>query len=417
MDGTGSANVPKRTRELRGIVIGAGPAGLALGRALTDAGVDVLCVDPLADAPWRTTWGLWNDEVNDLGLQGCVVACAAAPSVRMTDTERIVLKRGYSVLDPERLRQHLAPRAPERFELVRERATVIGQDHVVTEGGAVHQARFVVDCRGATTTSCAQTAVGAFVRAEHETVLMDFSLEHDDEDPRPSFGYVVPVGGGRTLVEETSLCSAPPMARETLERRLARRLAALHLTAEGTEREWVSIPLDVRALGPGAKFGVRGGAVHPATGYALARMLADAPRVADAIRSALERDATPEQIARAAAGATWSVTTRLSHAAFRFGRDVLLQLDLAHLRGFFRSFFGLPEHDQRSFLTLSSPVQTVLRAMARMWLNLSWSLRRKILGTVGVNSGSWHARADATERTEQGRYAIGTRAAPQTGPR
>jgi len=40
--------------------------------------------------------------------------------------------------------------------------------------------------------------------------------------------------------------------------------------------------------------------VHPATGYALARTLSDAPRVAGAIRAALDRDAAPAQVARAA---------------------------------------------------------------------------------------------------------------------
>lgn len=374
-----------------GIVVGAGPAGRALALELARLGVDVVCVDPRAAQPWCATWGLWADEVERLGLSDAVAMTAPAPRVRFAPGEERELGRAYQVLDAERLRARLS--AGLRMRSVR--ALEVGPDAIRLESGETLRASFVVDARGPSSTSCAQTAVGRVVRARGApTYLMDFSLQHDDEDARPSFGYLVPLDEQRMLVEETALAAAPPVPEAVLERRLVARLRAHGLegaVVADAPLERVRIPLDVRIASnpadprtPGPLlFGVAGGSVHPATGYALARALEDAPVAARAIVAALERGDDATAIARAAHRALWSPGRRLTRALLEHGRDVLLPLDLLGLRAFFRAFFRLAPEGQRAFLSSTSEPGAVALAMAAMWGELPWPLRwRALFGGV-----------------------------------
>ena len=55
--------------ETDALIIGAGPAALAIAAELAGRGltVDALCpADP--EAPWANTYGIWGDEVDRLGL-------------------------------------------------------------------------------------------------------------------------------------------------------------------------------------------------------------------------------------------------------------------------------------------------------------------------------------------------------------
>lgn len=378
---------PQTAPAAQGIVVGAGPAGRALAQQLARLDVAVLAIDAHAERPWRTTWGLWDDEVERLTLHGAVAATATAPRVRLLPGEDLALERPYHVLDPERLRVHLSEGLQVRAAQVR----AVTPATVELEDGEQLAARFVVDARGPSRTSCAQTAVGRVVRARGVPVLlMDFSLQHDDEDPRPSFGYVVPLDDEHLLVEETALAAAPPMLEGVLERRLGARLRELGLEGAAVvdaPLERVRIPLDVApGLTPGGalRFGVAGGSVHPATGYALARTLEDAPVLARALAQALERGDEPERVARAAQRALWTPGRLAARRLFEHGRDVLLPLDLHGLRGFFRAFFHLPPARQRDFLSSSSAPCEVALAMASLWGGLSWPLRA---GALGLGSG------------------------------
>lgn len=382
-----------------GIIVGAGPAGRALASALAREGVASICVDPRAHDPWRTTWGLWDDEAARHGLTDVVAAGSDAPRVRFSANEQVALPRGYRVLDPERLRAHLSA----GLHLERARVTDVAPDAVRLADGTALRAPFVIDARGPRRTNCAQTAVGRVVRARDvPTYLMDFALDFDDDDARPTFGYVVPLDGERVLVEETALAASPPMEERVLQRRLAQRLRALgvHDAVEArAPQEHVRIALDVAAAmvpGQATRFGVGGGAVHPATGYALARILDDAPVVARAIGEALTARRTPADIARAAWRAQWTASRRASRRLLEHGRDVLLSLDGDGLRAFFGAFFRLDQERQRAFLTSTSRPLDVAWSMAGMWGALPWSLRRSaVLGgrAPHVPSGVPRARA------------------------
>lgn len=49
------------------LVVGAGPAGLALAAALGERGLRVVGLAPDPRAPWPNTYGVWHDEVEPLG--------------------------------------------------------------------------------------------------------------------------------------------------------------------------------------------------------------------------------------------------------------------------------------------------------------------------------------------------------------
>jgi lycopene beta-cyclase len=392
----------RKYRARRGIVVGAGPAGRAIASALGNLGIEVLCVDAAPERPWRTTWGMWDDEVCRLGLDPVVAATAPAPRVRLVDGDDIVLPRAYHVLDPERLRQHLSATLSVGTAQVHTTAP----DQIACADGQILYARFVIDARGppaASASGCAQTAFGRVVRARGlPALLMDFSIDHHDDDVRPSFGYLVPLDREHLLVEETALAASPPMAPSVLERRLDTRLRALGLETAVTNApsEWVHIPLDVdpaRTRSGVLRFGVAGGSVHPATGYTLARVLDDAPRLAGAVRQALDRGDDPPAIAQAAQRALWTPERQMARHLLNHGRDMLLPLDLAGQRAFFRAFFRLSPPHQRAFLGSASTATEVARSMLALFPGLSWPLRARAFGLpnrVGELFRAWSTPSD-----------------------
>ena len=52
------------------LVLGAGPAGMAIASALGKEKLDVEVLSPNGpDEPWPNTYGIWGEEVDQLGLQ------------------------------------------------------------------------------------------------------------------------------------------------------------------------------------------------------------------------------------------------------------------------------------------------------------------------------------------------------------
>jgi lycopene beta-cyclase len=90
--------------------------------------------------------------------------------------------------------------------------------------------------------------------------------------------------------------------------------------------------------------------VHPATGYQLCRMLAAAPKVADALITAHREKRTPDAAARAAYAAVWSRETVLQREFALFGGEFLLTLGAKDLRAWFAAFFAVDEDVWGGFL-------------------------------------------------------------------
>ena len=215
------------------VIVGDGPAGRALGAACVDHGVDVVVVGD--DRRWVATYGAFADEVT--AYHDAAAATMAIDTVGTPPRRR--LDRDYLVFDNERLRSMLDV-APRRS------ATATGIQHLAGgEAAAIVQlddgdrlaCRIAIDATGPTPALLArrpaaqapafQSAYGLVVDGRPDVggdaaVLMDWRPPARDAVDEPTFLYLVEVGAGRWLVEETSLARAVPMPAAELRSRLAR---------------------------------------------------------------------------------------------------------------------------------------------------------------------------------------------------
>ncbi|HTY27509.1 MAG TPA: lycopene cyclase family protein, partial [Mycobacterium sp.] len=87
------------------LVVGAGPAGMALAGACGRLGLDVGLLDPNPDRPWLATYGMWSPEVPADLPASVVAARAAGRAIALTEHR---LGWQYAVLDVPAFRRHLA---------------------------------------------------------------------------------------------------------------------------------------------------------------------------------------------------------------------------------------------------------------------------------------------------------------------
>lgn len=373
------------------VIVGDGPAGRALGAACSRHGLDVLVVGD--DRRWAATYGAFADEVTEVA--GAAAATMAIDVVGTPPRRR--LEREYLVFDNDRLRTLLAT-APHRP------ATVVGVQHradphrsatVQLADGEPIDGRIVVDAGGPTPTLLArrrsvqapafQSAYGVVVDGRPDVggdaaVLMDWRPPSRDADPaEPTFLYLVELGAGRWLVEETSLARATPLAPEALRRRLADRLGR-DLTGEAEHVEHVLIPmwsgLPARSQ-PTVGFGAAAGYVHPATGYSVSASLAAADRVAAAAVAAVALD-DPAGRSLAMWNAVWPGEMRRARALHDYGLAALVRMPTPSLQSFFDEFFALPTEQWSAYLRVHTTAAEVAKAMSAVFSSVPWSVRRRL---------------------------------------
>src|SRR5882757_5520223 len=290
------------------LVVGAGPAGRAVAAACGERGLRTLVLDPAPSRPWRASYGAWRDEL-PAELPESVLA-ATVPGRAFAATEH-TLQRQYAVLDVPALREHLDQRLVAAGVLVQRGLARPGElpaaGLVIDAGGAAQPLARSGPPSGAGSgppgnararpVRAEQTAVGVIVPAELATPVLapGEALFMDWRQPAgpggwPTFLYAIPLGGGRVLLEETSLARRPGLDFDALAARLRARLAGHGIQPPGdAPRELVRFPLDLprhRAAGV-LGFGAAAPLTHPATGYQLAEALRLAPAVAETATSAL----------------------------------------------------------------------------------------------------------------------------------
>jgi lycopene beta-cyclase len=359
------------------VVVGDGPAGLALAAACRRAGLDVVVCG--RGDPWRATYGTWRDDVDV--PDGCFAHIA--PRVIVHGHRRHVIERAYGVFDNEALRAHLAGGLDIRVaEGLWARHHEWGS-RLAVEGGEL-DARLVVEATGfppmlarASPPAAHQTAYGVVVAerpdADDDVVLMD--LRPLPGATTPTFCYVVPVAGG-WLVEETALAARPAVAPDRLSRLLGVRAGAEVLEG-ATGHEVVSIPVGGRLPDrrqPVVAFGAAAKVTHPATGYSVAASLRAAPRVAAAIADGADAGRVWD--------AVWPAPLRRTRRLHDYGLEVLLGLGPHELASFFDAFFELPVEVWAPYLRVDSPPAAVLRAMSAVLRALPWSTRRRLLANA-----------------------------------
>ena len=197
----------------------------------------------------------------------------------------------------------------------------------------------------------------------------------------PTFLYAVPVGGGRVLLEETSLARRPGLSMPVLRDRLLARLARFGITpSPDAEVERVHFPVDTaRHRAPGVVgFGAAAPLMHPATGFSVAAALRLAPTVADALTAHLPGD--PRGALAAARAVIWSPAARAVHLLRRRGLEALLRMPPEEVPAFFEVFFELPEPHRWAYLTGRDDLAATVAAMNALFGRAGWRLRRRLVG-------------------------------------
>jgi lycopene beta-cyclase len=373
--------------------VGAGPAGRALAGACAARGLHTALLDPAPQRTWRITYGAFTAELPPDLPASAVAARARGRAVALTGWE---LGWEYAVLDVPGLRAHLDT-ALAGVTVVEGRARHRDRDGVVLTDGTRLPARAVVDAGGhrqpllprpaRARPAAEQTAYGivvdeataAPIAAPGEALFMDWTPAGGPD--WPTFLYAVPLGGGRVLLEETSLARRPGLPvgqlRDRLHVRLA--LAGVHPDPDAAV-ERVHFPVDSRRYRSptGLGFGAAAPLMHPATGFSVAAALRLAPAVADALAGYLPRD---PQAALAAAGAVvWSPAAKAVHTLRRRGLEALLRMPPADVPAFFEVFFALPEHHRWAYLTSRDDLAATIAAMNALFGRAGWGLRRRLVG-------------------------------------
>jgi len=390
------------------LVVGAGPAGLAIAAETAKRGLSVGLIAP--DTPFVNNYGVWLDEFQKLGLEDCLLHKYEDALVWFDDSDPAsgqALNRPYGQVCRKRLRNHLLTECasvgvkylPGLVDFVRHgeentdelaevRGTIIrddDEDNKPIDEANVKGDQFTLNSR---LVVCGtghnrdmlsyeqgsppgwQTAYGVEIRVPNhpfpvnKAIFMDFRQsdpEAGGEEQQggvwrvPSFLYVLPVSKDVVFVEETCLVARVQVPFDELKRRLYRRMARMGV--DFTEDDILEIEASWIPLGGTAPvapqrtiaYGAAAGMVHPASGYSVVNSLTKAPRVAEAMVQGL-KEGGEREAARRAWDILWGAEPRRQIGFYQFGMELLMSLRIEQMRNFFGTFFSLPPHLARGFL-------------------------------------------------------------------
>ena len=402
------------------LVVGGGPAGLALATALGDLGLNVSGLTPAEPAaPWPNTFGIWRDELEAPGLSPDWLGRQWRECTVYANGREIALGRSYGLFDNDRLQAHFLQRCDQagiqwQRGLAGEISHAGSHSQVTTKDGRLFTARLVVDASGhrpvfvrrpAKRDVAMQVAYGIVGRFSQppvrpqQMVLMDYRTDHlspaERKEP-PTFLYAMDFGDGLYFVEETSLASYPPISYDVLRRRLEKRLAYRGVTVTEVQHvEHCLFPMNMPLPylnQPVMGYGGAASLVHPASGYQVGAALRYAPEVAQAIAQALTDPAsTPEKAARAAWHALWPTERIRRRNIYLFGLATLLRFNEGQIQRFFEAFFNLPRHEWSGYLSNSLATDELLHAMWRLFRQAPNPVRGSLLsGVGGAGPLFWH---------------------------
>ncbi|GDX82815.1 lycopene cyclase [Deltaproteobacteria bacterium] len=361
------------------LVLGAGPAGLALAAACARVGLSVAVAAPDPEAPWIPNYGAWAAELPD-GWRGWAEAAWPEVVVHVDDARRHVLPGPYVKVDGRRLQASLLAGVPDRRRGTAEDAPA---------------ARVVVDATGAESPRVPrrgradpgwQVAWGEVLEvdgAPPEALLMDWRNPGPSPGEPPSFLYALPLPDGRWFAEETVLVSRPKVSPEVLRARLSRRLDRMQVRVRARhEVERCRIPMGMPLpTGSVPAFGSAAGFIHPATGYSLATSLRLADPAARAIAGALDGRAGAMGPTAALHAACWPVDRVRAWAFHRFGMEALVHMDLSSVREFFDAFFQHPPAVWGGWLAGTLPSAGIATAMLSHFGRVGWRVRGQLVAT------------------------------------
>ncbi|XP_059633149.1 lycopene epsilon cyclase, chloroplastic isoform X3 [Cornus florida] len=310
------------------VVIGCGPAGLALAAESAKLGLNVGLIGP--DLPFTNNYGVWEDEFRDLGLEGCIEHVWRDTIVYLDDDDPILIGRAYGRVSRHMLHEELLKRCVESG--VSYLSSKVERIVEATNGQSLIECEhnIVIPCRLATVASGAasgkllqyevggprvsvQTAYGVEVEVENNPydpslmVFMDYrdfakQKSQSLEAQYPTFLYAMPMSPTRVFFEETCLASKDAMPFDLLKKKLMSRLETMGIQVIKTyEEEWSYIPVGGSLPNTEQKnlaFGAAASMVHPATGYSVVRSLSEAPKYAHVIANILKGSHSKDMLTR-----------------------------------------------------------------------------------------------------------------------
>eukprot|EP00213_Chloropicon_mariensis_P005095 CAMPEP_0197470940 /NCGR_PEP_ID=MMETSP1309-20131121/1740_1 /TAXON_ID=464262 /ORGANISM="Genus nov. species nov., Strain RCC998" /LENGTH=596 /DNA_ID=CAMNT_0043008217 /DNA_START=280 /DNA_END=2070 /DNA_ORIENTATION=+ len=426
------------------LVVGCGPAGLALACELAEksktmlgSGSDVKIGLVGPDVPFVNTYGVWEDEFQELGLTHCLekVYKDAVNYFGEDEKGRVQVPRKYAKVDLQKLQDHLLKRCKDAgvFYEEGEVSKIDGEKKVdvVMKTAKNNMANEHINCdlailaSGAASSAFleyetgapdagAQTAYGVEVEIEdypfdkNSMHFMDFrrhhsglwpgtALESRTEDwswgtkkEMPSFLYAMYLGGNKAFFQETCLVSKDAVPFKVLKRRLETRLDSLDVKVKRVlDEEWSYIPVGGPLPKPEQNvlaYGAAANLVHPASGYSVAKSLTLAPTFASEIceiwksRKGWDREASEEAWRK-----LWSDEKRRCQAFHVFGMELLALMDVGEINTFFRVFFQLPERLWRGFLGAKLSSLELILFAGFMWLIAPVNLKNRLVLHLMMN--------------------------------
>jgi len=367
------------------VVVGGGPAGLAVAQQVSEAGLSVCAIDPNPRLIWPNNYGVWVDEFEAMDLLDCLDKTWSGAVVYIDDKTKKDLDRPYGRVNRKLLKSKMLQKCIANGVKFHQ-AKVIKVIHeesksmLICNDGVTVQATVVLDATGFSRCLVQydkpynpgyQVAYGILAEVEEhpfdvdKMLFMDWRDSHLDNDLKlkernskiPTFLYAMPFSSTKIFLEETSLVARPGLRMDDIQDRMVARLKHLGINVKSIEEDEQCVipmggPLPVlpqRVVGIGGTAGM----VHPSTGYMVARTLAAAPIVANAIVQYLgsDRGLLGDEVSARVWKDLWPIERRRQREFFCFGMDVLLKLDLPGTRRFFDAFFNLEPHYWHGFLS------------------------------------------------------------------
>ncbi|KAG9128958.1 hypothetical protein Leryth_014742 [Lithospermum erythrorhizon] len=367
------------------VIMGSGPAGLRLAEQVSRYGIKVCVIDPSPLSMWPNNYGVWVDEFESLGLQDCLDKEWPMASVYINDNKTKYLDRAYGRVSRNKLKLKLLEGCvmnnvkfhKAKVWEVEEREF---ESSVICDDGSEIKTSLVVDASGFSSSFVEydkkrnhgyQIAHGILAEVEShpfdldKMILMDWRDSHLGNEPIlrkensrfPTFLYAMPFDSNLVFLEETSLVNRPVLSYKEVKQRMVARLRHLGIKVKTIiEDEKCLIPMggslpripqSIMAIGGNS------GVVHPSTGYMVARTMALAPIVAEAIAECLgsTRMIRGKPLYHKVWNSLWPLERKCTREFYSFGMETLLKLDMSGTRRFFDAFFDLDPRYWHGFLS------------------------------------------------------------------
>tara|TARA_Y100001970_G_C14255615_1_gene875157 strand:- start:1494 stop:2777 length:1284 start_codon:yes stop_codon:yes gene_type:complete len=404
------------------LVLGSGPAGMAIASAL---GKENLSVEVLSSTepnnPWPYTYGIWGEEVDKLGISNLLehrwkntVSFFGHGDIEENHLENkpTLHSIDYGLFDKDKLQKYWFDQCKEsliKWHVGKAKEINFTELNsiVTTDDGREISARLIIDATGYESTFlkskskepvAVQTCYGIVANfnkpplKKDQFVLMDYRSDHlspkQKKEP-PTFLYAMDMGNGKYFLEETSLGLNSPFTMENLKQRLIQRLAYRNIEITSTFNEELGIFLPMNMPLPDLKqpilgFGGSASMVHPASGYLIGNVLRRAPLVAKAIAKAMSNDKLCSlEIAQKGWKALWPKELIRKKFLYQFGLEKLMRFEEKLLREFFTSFFNLSKRHWYGFLTDTLTLSELVAAMWKMFLKAPWSVKKGLMEMHG----------------------------------